>query len=312
MMASLRLKTSFGSCLLLLLVACSGNASGGTTSSGGFIPDGNPTGGLDAKKISISAQMKEQCRDLRKKYSSLASEDYVLATEPSKPPNAYIEPTEPDVLKGFQPAMAEAAMACLGFSFKFEYFAFDALIPALETGRADVQWRTIFHTPNRAKVMDYVTYYVSADVALVRRGSSKGLTGVEDLCGRTVAVIVASYQDEVLRKDGPAICAGQGGAIKIETYPSIVDVAESLKRGRVDIAALDEPSAARYTKDWAKAAFTFSNSPHAGPSVLNGRDDLLNAIYDAVTIMHKTGLQERIFSAYNVQLDAIAAPEIRK
>lgn len=312
MMASTRLKTSIGASLLTLLAACTGNTPSGTASGDGFIPEGNPVGGLGAKEITIPTQMKEQCRDLREKYSPLASEEYVLATEPSKPPNAYIEPAEPEVLKGFQPAMAEAAMGCLGFSFKFEFFSFDALIPALETGRADVQWRTIFHTPNRAKVMDYVTYYVSNDVALVQRGDGTGVTDVQDLCGRTVAVIVASYQDEVLRKDGPAICEGQGEAIDIQTYPSIVDVAEALKRGRVDIAALDEPSAARYTKDWAEVAFTFSNSPHAGPSVLNGRDDLLNAIYDAVKIMYEAGLQKRIFSAYNVQLDAIAMPEIRK
>lgn len=121
---------------------------------------------------------------------------------------------------------------------KVEYInmQFDALLPALESGKADVALSDIVDTPERRESVNFTgAYFDNPQVIAAYRGSSAEFTYLEQMEGQTIGVLAGSAFDQKI--DGRVDDVGYA------YYNSISDEITALKSGKVSAVALDEPMA---------------------------------------------------------------------
>ena len=97
--------------------------------------------------------------------------------------------TTPD---GLDIDLAEALAAELGVEVEFLNTGFDGIIPSLEVEDFDVLISAMTITDERSEVIDFVPYITVGTGIVVPAGNPDGITGIADLCGKTVAVQVGT------------------------------------------------------------------------------------------------------------------------
>ncbi|MCL7419603.1 MAG: ABC transporter permease subunit [Methylobacter sp.] len=128
----------------------------------------------------------------------------------------------------------------LGKKIEITDMHFEALIPALQSGKIDFALSNFNVTEERKKLVLFSLPYVENDIsALVRRLPSSGtavkqdskLASIEDLKDKRIGVMVGSAHDTYATKNYPDATILQ--------YKSPADVALALKSGKVDAALFD-------------------------------------------------------------------------
>ena len=89
---------------------------------------------------------------------------------------------------GFDIELWETIAKKLGLSYKFQPMDFNGIIPGLQTGNVDVGIAGMTITPERAKVVQFSNGYYTSGLKILVRDDEKGISKVEDLAGKVVAV----------------------------------------------------------------------------------------------------------------------------
>ena len=119
-----------------------------------------------------------------------------VATSLQWPPFAYAaDGGAPD---GIDIRLARLLAAKLGLRAEFEDIKFPTIIPGVTSGRYDIGVNQIGVTPERVKVVDFLTYFNSGYGLLTRAGAT-GLD-INDLCSRTLVLTRGSAQVAVAEK----------------------------------------------------------------------------------------------------------------
>jgi ABC-type amino acid transport substrate-binding protein len=136
---------------------------------------------------------------------------------------------------GFEVEIAKNLAAQLGAEARYTWVSWDALIPALTSGRCDAIIDGLFITDARKKVIDFTDpYYASGETILVRKDNTS-VKGLDDLRDKKVGVLAGSLTVSIL----------EGKGLKnLQVYPDQNTIALELNNGRVDAAYLEAPSAA--------------------------------------------------------------------
>ena len=92
----------------------------------------------------------------------------------------------------------------LGLSYKFQPMDFNGIIPGLQTGNVDVGIAGMTITPERAKVVQFSNGYYTSGLKILVRDDEKGISKVEDLAGKVVAVKTGMFF-ELLSKGVDAV-----------------------------------------------------------------------------------------------------------
>ena len=98
----------------------------------------------------------------------------------------YQEGTE--IADGLDIDMAAAIAEELGVDAEFLNTGWDGIIPALQTEDFDVIMSAMTITDERSEEIDFVAYITVGTGIVVPTGNPDGITGLADLCGKTVAV----------------------------------------------------------------------------------------------------------------------------
>jgi polar amino acid transport system substrate-binding protein len=152
-------------------------------------------------------------------------------------PYAFEDPKHPGTYIGFEVDLAREIAHQLGVQPKLEIRAWDTLIPELQKGTFDLAMNGIEDTPDRAAIVAFSDpYFVYSQQLTVRKGTS-GVTGLDDLKGKTVATLSGTAAEDILR---------QTPGIKVVTHPEIIYSYRDLQSSRVDAVLLDSPIAAAY------------------------------------------------------------------
>jgi polar amino acid transport system substrate-binding protein len=137
-------------------------------------------------------------------------------------------------LVGWEVDLGSAVATTLGLKWQATASgAFDSFIPSLQNGRYDVSFTSFIQTPERLKAIDIVTYYNVGTGFAVKKGSPIKIAQATDLCGHSVAVIVASaFIQQIKAID----CKGAGKpAATVKTFPSNAAGELAVSSGRAEI-----------------------------------------------------------------------------
>ena len=105
---------------------------------------------------------------------------------------------------GFDIELWETIAKKLGLSYKFQPMDFNGIIPGLQTGNVDVGIAGMTITPERAKVVQFSNGYYTSGLKILVRDDEKGISKVEDLAGKVVAVKTGTSSVPFMKDFGKA------------------------------------------------------------------------------------------------------------
>lgn len=168
--------------------------------------------------------------------TSGGSDVLIMATEATFRPYEYMDGTE---IVGVDVEIAQEIANALGKELVIEEMPFDSIIAAVSTGKADFGAAGMSVTPERAEQVDFsLEYATSMQVILTR--SDSGVTGEDDLAGKTVGVQLGTVADIVLTDEYTDVA--------LERYNKYTDAVNDLLNGRLDAMVLDSLPAAELMK----------------------------------------------------------------
>lgn len=164
-------------------------------------------------------------------------------------------------------------------------------IPYLYSDWIDMIVATMTVTEDRKRVLDFSDpYFVSASLLLVPAGSP--VRGIEDLAGKTVAVLEGSVQEKDLEQVAP-------GAKRV-AFKNTDEAVAALRGKKVDALCQDDVmilGLARESRDLSAAGKPFLPRPYA-IAVRKGDVQTLRWVNDKLSAMKKDGTYDRLREKY--------------
>ena len=162
-----------------------------------------------------------------------------VVTDPSFVPFEMMD-TETGEMVGFDMDIISELAERAGFEYNLRTMDFNGIIPALQTGNADVAIAGITITEERERIVDFTDpYYDSGLRILVPIGSS--VEDFQDLAGKKVGTKIGSTSYAYLEENLP-----EGG--EIVPYPGSGDMYLALMGGSVDAVFYDAPNVGYFAK----------------------------------------------------------------
>ena len=153
--------------------------------------------------------------------------------------NAYFEPYEyyeGDQIVGIDAEMAAAVAEKLGMELQIEDMEFDSIIPAINSGKADIAVAGMTVTEDRLVNVNFSDPYTTAtQVIIVQEGSE--IAGNDDLAGKTIGVQLGTTGD---------IFAEDVEGATIERYNKGMDAVQALANGIIDAVIIDNEPAKQF------------------------------------------------------------------
>lgn len=165
--------------------------------------------------------------------SAVKSQDkpvLTVAVEPVFPPFEFKAPNGD--FQGFDIDLIRAVGEAGGFGIRFQSIPFDGIIPALQAGTADAAVAAMTITEARSQAVAFSRPYFKAGLAIAVRDGTEGVTTLDDLKGKAIAVQLGTT--------GAKAASAVPGA-KIRTFDAAVLALQELKNGNVDAVVNDLP-----------------------------------------------------------------------
>ncbi len=197
----------------------------------------------------------------------------VMATNAEFAPYEFLENGE---IVGFDVDMMRAVCDILGKELVIDDMAFDSVIAAVSSGKADVGVAGMTVTEDRLKNVSFTDSYTKANQVIIVRGVST------DLTGKTIGVQMGTT--------GMTFAEQVEGAT-VEKYNKGADAIEALKQGKVDVVLIDSAPAKYFVEKNAELAI--ASEPfaveHYACAIRKGNDELTNQINDALKTLRENG-----------------------
>ncbi|MCR5474916.1 MAG: basic amino acid ABC transporter substrate-binding protein [Lachnospiraceae bacterium] len=155
-----------------------------------------------------------------------SSKKLVMATNAAFPPYESVEGNE---IIGIDPEIAKLIADDLGRELVIEDMAFDSVIAAVQTGKADIAMAGLTVTEDRKKNINFTDPYTeAAQVIVVKEGSE--VTTPDDLEGKTIGVQIGTTGD---------IYAEDIKDATIERYSKFFEAINALSQDKIDAVIVD-------------------------------------------------------------------------
>ncbi|MGW3461305.1 ABC transporter substrate-binding protein [Streptomyces olivaceoviridis] len=216
----------------LLLTACgSGSGSGG--------PGGTDASGVAAKSDEVpttdvvSAVRKD---DAAAKLLPAGTTGLTVAVSVGGTPPGTTYLADGTTLTGQDVDFTQAVARVLGIKLKIEQASFEAILPALDSGKYDFGASNFGVTDERRKTIDFVTYVNDGQGFATRKDSElPKITDLKQLCGLNVATGAGTTFEATLEA-GKHVCSDAGKkAYRVQTYAESSAIWSSLQQGRSDV-----------------------------------------------------------------------------
>ena len=162
----------------------------------------------------------------------------VMATNAEFPPYEYYEG---DQIVGIDAEFAAAIAEKLGMELKIEDMAFDSIIPAVQSGKADFGAAGMTVTEDRMLQVDFSdTYYTGRQVIIVMGGNTEIKTP-DDLEGKKIGVQQGTTGDIYISDDY--------GEENVERYNKGFEAVQALTQGKIDAVVIDDQPAKTFVKE---------------------------------------------------------------
>ncbi|MFD8798988.1 ABC transporter substrate-binding protein [Streptomyces atroolivaceus] len=245
-----------------------------------------------------------------------ASGTLSLASSVGAPPGAFYE-EDGKTLAGADIDFADAVAKSLGLELKREVASFEAILPALGSGKYDLGTGNFGVTDERRKTIDFVTYINDGQGFAVRDDSKlKEVTDLTQLCGLTVGTGAGTTFEATLEENKHR-CADAGEKpYEVKTYADQAAVWISLQQGRSDVLmstinglryAVAQMDGLRFLNEFKRldVGFAFKKGTPLAP-----------AFQAAVNGLQEDGTYDRILKKWGtgksaIETSQISPPEIK-
>ncbi|MFI2201043.1 ABC transporter substrate-binding protein [Streptomyces sp. NPDC020192] len=214
----------------LFLTACGSGSggSGGTDASGvAARSDAVPTTDV------VSAEKKDAAAA---KLLPPGTTDLTVAISVGGTPPGTTYLSDGKTLTGQDVDFTKAVAKVLGIKLKVEQASFEAILPALDSGKYDFGASNFGVTDERRKIIDFVTYVNDGQGFAARKDSKlTDITDLRQLCGLNVATGAGTTFEATLEKN-KHVCTDAGKkAYQVQTYSESSAIWSSVQQGRSDV-----------------------------------------------------------------------------
>ncbi|MBO1331978.1 ABC transporter substrate-binding protein [Streptomyces sp. VRA16 Mangrove soil] len=226
------------------------------------------------------------------------------------PPNSTYLP-DGKTLAGQDIDFADAVAKVLGIKLDREVASFEAILPALDSGKYDLGTGNFGVTDERRKTIDFVTYINDGQGFAVRKDSDlKKVTDLTQLCGLNVATGAGTTFETTL-EENKGLCKAAGKKpYDVKTYAEPSAIWSSLQQGRTDVV-MSTINGLRYAVAHQQG-LRFLNEFHrldVGFAFKKGTP-LAPAFRSAVNRLIEDGTYRKILAKWGTQPSAITKSQI--
>ncbi|WP_437880089.1 ABC transporter substrate-binding protein [Pseudomonas sp. LRF_L74] len=227
------------------------------------------------------------------------AETYKVGTTKSGMPFTFLDLGSEEI-QGFVPDLMQAISQEQHFSYELVPSGFDALIPAIGSGKIQIIAAPMYITAEREKVVDFTQpIYTYGEGLLQQSSDDTDYKELSDLAGKVVGVETGTTFIEILQK--------RGDIKAIKTYSSSVDLMRDVALGRADVGLWDAPILAFQLQKNANPKLKLA--PHyraqmsgsIGFSVKEGNREVLNKLNDGLDALKKDGRLEALLKKWSLQ-----------
>lgn len=161
-------------------------------------------------------------------------------TDPSFVPFEMLD-RESGKMVGFDMDILAEVAERAGFDYNLKTMNFSGIIPALQTGSADVAIAGMTITEKREEVVDFTIPYYHSGLRIMVSADNDKVKTIEDLAGLTIATKIGSTSYAYLTEHF-------GDDTTIKPFPQTSNMYMSVVSGATDAAFYDAPNAAYFAK----------------------------------------------------------------
>ena len=211
----------------------------------------------------------------------------VMGTNAEFPPYEYYE--DGDIV-GIDVEIAKAIAEKLGMELQIEDMAFDAIIPAVTSGKADFGAAGMTVTEERQRSVEFTdTYANSNQVAIVKEDSD--ITGSEALAGKVIGVQLGTTGDALATEIKDAT---------VERYNKGLEAVQSLTQGKIDAVVIDQATAEAFVKktEGIKILEEKMSEEEYAIAIKKGNMELVEKMNGAIKELKEEGKIDEIVAKY--------------
>ena len=230
----------------------------------------------------------------KKEEEKKAEEDktLVMATNAEFPPYEYYEGEE---VIGIDVDIAKAVAEELGMELKIEDMAFDSVIPAVSSGKADIALAGLTVTDERKDNLNFTdTYAKATQVIIVKEDSA--IAGPDDLEGKKIGVQLGTTGD---------LYASDIKDAEVEQYNKGFEAVQATMQGKIDAVIIDSEPAKEFVAEAEGLKIldeAFTEEEYA-IGIAKDNDELLEKVNKALKSLKESGKLDEIVAEY-IKADA--------
>lgn len=211
----------------------------------------------------------------------------VMVTNAEFPPYEY---HENNTIVGIDADIARAVAEQMGMELEIQDMAFDSLIPAIQSGKADFAAAGMTVNEDRLKNVDFTdTYAQAAQVIIVKTDSP--IASPDDLTGKKIGVQTGTTGD---------IYADDIENAEVQRFNKGMEAVMALNQGKIDAVIIDREPAKVFVKENEGLKIldeAFTEEEYA-IAVKKGNTELLDKMNAAIKELKESGELQKIVDKY--------------
>lgn len=189
-----------------------------------------------AKKI-VDKYISGTANDLKFQQDTTGKPELIMATNAAFPPYEYFES---DKIVGIDAEMAAAIADKLGMKLTISNMDFDSIIPAIQSGKANMGMAGMTVTDERKQSINFSdSYATGVQVVIVPDGSA--IKSADDLKAKDAKYLIGVQKGTT----GDLYATSDFGEARVQKFTTGADAIQALVTGKVDCVIIDnEPAKA--------------------------------------------------------------------
>lgn len=221
-MSVLRTRLGFAAVAAVVAVLIAACGSSGSSSSSSSASTSSSSGSAGAASSTSTAA------------AASSGKTYVVITSADFPPFSSRSASDPNTIVGFEPDMVKAVMGHLGWKYKWVTADFNGLVPAVQSGRADMVVSDVYDTAAREKVVDFLDYMKTSLSLMVTSSNAAKVHGWMDVCGKPVGILTGAATELQFSSQASQACKKAGKpAIDLHSYSAVAQEVPALQNGNL-------------------------------------------------------------------------------
>lgn len=220
--------------------------------------------------------------------SAYSGKALIMGTNAEFPPYEY---HEGDAIVGIDADIAAAIAEELGAKLEISDMAFDAILPAVQSGKVDFGAAGMTVTEDRLQNVDFSESYATAIQAIIVKEGSV-IASPDDLEGKLIGVQQGTTGDIYISDDF--------GDANTQRFPKASDAIQSLSTGKIDAVVIDNSTAKAYVERMEELVIldtAYAEEEYA-ICVKKGNEELLKGINSAIAKLKESGKLDEIVAKY--------------